>query len=818
MSKKHFQFNKTNIKSGIKSSNRDAIQERARKLVEEKFKKNKVININLKNKKAPTNPNATFVPYGDGKIPKPANGDAKKGKTMKMVQIIDADGKTRAIPESELENELKNLSGDRFTSAMRRSGLSYETEILHSREENEKQEAIIHSAGVYTSPRNTITKKSYDIPQIQRLFGSAWEEVSDEFENVYDESQLLRFHDMLRVDGDINKALLKSNRFVTGVDYPRLMLDINCTTPSNESESYELRKVQNNFVYWSIKNELERIDRNVNSYGALHSQLYQTRGYQRGALLIERDENGVPLALKPLTALRLGRVFFHADTWRFMGVECMDFRKPNNIVLAEDLIYMVNRDYAQSMVSMLYGYSDLEFVIHLVELNLIINSIVLKEINRTHWAPYVFIQLLETEDEDTAADFMSKAKRGLSMVSLLPFKVDAIPPSHSGDFVVNQRKANSVEIISDMGVPVDLISAGGDQAHANLSTRLQSYNQTDVKFYRLLIRQVWESQWYGRNVMAIIKRRLQRLKSKQSKIQASQLEQPALSPDDELVTQSVTSPGEITIKEARNRISMEENDSIIEYEREIWETNRKLQISKIKSLVEAEIAANNVSLEDSDKTEIFDELGGEYLKKDSEEVVIPTNDEYFGDEKEESDTEPFDLASELGLDVISPSDEKFEIEQLERLAQYTDHSRLPFKIKMLFSNVSFDTDIETALYTIGLFQAEIITKEKALEKTGNEDIIQQVKEETQIKLFIAKALAPAIQKSMEEQQARDEDLVKQGLMSAPKIQPGGQQQKAQQQAGQKGINPKKSQLDLRNRTNVATRLGKRGGLQNRSGV
>lgn len=816
--KRHFRFKKSSIKAGIEGSNREAIQKRARDIIDAKFAKSKVIKINLKNKKAPVDKEASWKPYGNGKVPV----KAKNPDSERLVQIVDSDGKTKVVPLSETDREIQEVSGKRFTSALRRAGFDYGTQVLYDRTEMEKQEAIIHSAGVYTSPRNQITKKSYDINQIKAIFGEAWNEVSDDFENVYDENMLLRFHDMLRVDGDIDKALRKSNRFITGVDYPQLVLDTNCSLPSSESESYELHKIQNNFVFWSIKNELERIDRSVNTYNAMQTQLYQARGYQRGALLIEKDEYGVPIALKPLSALRLNRVFVHNDTWRFMGCECADFSKPNNIILGEDLVYMVNRDYGQSIASYQYGYSDLEFIIHLVELNLIINSIVLKEINRTHWAPYVFIQLMDTEDEDTAADFIAKAKRGLSMVSLLPFKVDAIPPSHSGQFVVDQRLKNSVEIVSSLGVPYDLVSASGDQAHANLSTRLQAYNQTDVKFYRLLLRQTWEPNWYGRNIMAVIRRRYLRLKAKGASTETPS-ETPALPYNDELVAQSIPSPGEITLREARNRTSLDENDAIIEYEREIWEINRKLQVSKVKSLIEAEIAANGVALDDSSKQEIFKDIGGEWLSADNNNPKVPTPEEYFDPKR--YDEQPFDLSSETGLDVLSPSSEEFELQQLEKLLKYSDPARLPFKIKMLFKNVSYDTDIETALYTIGLFQAEIISKERAQEKTGNEDLVQQTKEETQIKLFLAKALAPVIQQNMEEQRMRDEALAKQGIkppgsdMGAKplnKTNPGGGLGKGptppSQTGGTKKANTDKNQLDLHNRTNVSTRLAKRSPL------
>lgn len=286
------------------------------------------------------------------------------------------------------------------------------------------------------------------------------------------------------------------------------------------------------------------------------------------------------------------------------------------------------------------------------------------------------------------------------------------------------------------------------------------------------------------------------------------------------------SPGEITIREARNRITLDENDEKIEYEREVWEINRKLQVSKVKSLIEAEIAANGVALDDAAKQKIFNDIGGEWLAADNNNPKIPTSKEFFNEER--YDEQPFDLSSEVGLDVLSPSDEQFELLQLEKLLKYQDPANLPFKIKMLFSNVSYDTDIETALYTIGLFQAEIISKERAQEKTGNEDLVQQTKEETQIKLFLAKALAPVIQQNMADQRAKDEALAKQGIKppgsdmgAAPmnRTNPGGALGKGptppSATGGTKKANPDKNQLDLHNRTNVKTRLAKQSPLNNR---
>jgi hypothetical protein len=765
----NYKFNKSRVRDGIKISNREDI----RRLIADRVKKK----IDILKQKDPT---GYGLFNGKEKIEEQIQGQKEVVSSTGTVQIVQ-----EPVTEEEKEESRKRLLS-RF--------LGDGTHVLYDRVKTDIEEAVIHSAGVYTEPRNIVTDKSYDELQLQKLFGEDWRDISDDFENVYDENTLLRFHDTLRVDGDVNKAFLKSNKFVIGTDYPHIVTDCNRSYPSEEAESYELKRINNNFVYWSIKNELQRIDKNVNSYHAMHTQLYQTRGYQRGVILIEHDENGIPIALKPLSALRCGRILVNRRTWRPVGIEYYDFARPNNIILFEDIIYMTNRDYAQSVASMLYGYSDIEFVSHLVELNLIINSIVLKEINRTQWAPYVFIQLQDTEDEAQAIDFMNKAKRGLSIASLLPFKVDAIPPTHSGAFVVEQRAKNSRAIISHTGMLNDLVNDEESATHANLSTKLQSYNQTDVKFFRLCIRQVWEQQWYGRNIMAIIRRRYNRLK-------AQGVGETAKTPVDEILAQAKPTPGDITIREAANLQEEDENDLIIEDERRIWEINRKLQISKVKSLVEKEIQDNGLQLDQTERDQIMKDIGIADLEK-----AKPNNTTYS---QGTEDAEPYDLTSEIGLDLISPATKEYELKVLEELMQYTDYTRLPFKVKILFPNVSFDTDIEKSLATIGEFQAEIIPKERAQENTDNEDLVQQTREETQIKLFMAKALAPAIQQAQEKANQLEIAAAEAGMRGKVAMKPPGKKP-----GDNVSGNSNSNQIDLKNRINPMTKLRKKAGIQN----
>ena len=49
---RHFKFKRSSIQRGIANSNREAIQKRVIDAIDKKFKENKVVKINLKNKKS----------------------------------------------------------------------------------------------------------------------------------------------------------------------------------------------------------------------------------------------------------------------------------------------------------------------------------------------------------------------------------------------------------------------------------------------------------------------------------------------------------------------------------------------------------------------------------------------------------------------------------------------------------------------------------------------------------------------------------------------------------------------------------------------
>ena len=377
----------------------------------------------------------------------------------------------------------------------------------------DKEEFITKYASLLTQVDNPPEEKTYSEQEMKQIFESKGIPVSDDFASLYDENTLWRFHDGMRVDGATVNAFMRNAMFVVGTEYPKILFDVNRSYPSKDMEKLEIQRMNNNFVYWSIQNEIERYDRTCNTWAHMFGSFLQLRQYGRFCLQIQWDpETDMPVAIKPLNAMRLGRPFVDIRYWNVVGVEYFDFKKPSNILFAEDIVYGVNRDYHQSPGSYRTGYSDMEPIMHLVELNVIINTMDLKEINKRFWIPYILVKV-NSENRAAVSALKLAFKTGTGVFSTIDYTATQMKIEHNGDFILAEREKNDEKIIIDSGLPGELAGQGKSIAQAQTSQTLQGYNQTTVSYYQLIIRNIWEYQWYGPLLMKIIKRRLEMLEN-----------------------------------------------------------------------------------------------------------------------------------------------------------------------------------------------------------------------------------------------------------------------------------------------------------------
>ena len=122
----------------------------------------------------------------------------------------------------------------------------------------------------------------------------------------------------------------------------------------------------------------------------LHAAGIQASVYGRACVEKVRDasKGNRIVRLNVLNSKLLGDVEVNHETWEFLGVHYRDLPKQDDLLEAQDIIYITRNDYHISSGSMYYGLSDLEPIIDGSETKRIIKQEDLKEIARALWAGF----------------------------------------------------------------------------------------------------------------------------------------------------------------------------------------------------------------------------------------------------------------------------------------------------------------------------------------------------------------------------------------------------------------------------------------------
>lgn len=537
----------------------------------------------------------------------------------------------------------------------------YGDKIPENITEQDLAKIVTKAASLVSFTDKESPEKTYNEKEALAKFEARGVKVTDSFRDPYDSISKLQFHDAGRYSGVVSQVLSTFATYAVGTDFPKISIDVNRSYPSGDMEREELAKMSYSPAYFLIKNELEKLDRKVGLRHVLIATIIQGKQFGRACALIqdsaekeniEGDDFTLPIAIKPLSSMRLGRVLTNALDWDSVeGVQYYDFAKPNDIIFKENMIYAVNRNYHQSPNAYNYGLSDIELVKHLVELNLVIDGMDLRQINKRNWTPLQVITVPDTEDPARVAALKLAYKRFTSVFTTVQHDHKTVELNQNGDFLLTERTLNDEKISTDSGMPLLLMGRKTYDTKATASQVLQGFNATTVKEIRMWIRETFEPQWYNRNIMVIIKKLAANLKA--------------------------------GIK-----------DPIVEEEREIFK---------------------------------------EYLKKSKEDKftkilqVVKNSNLYFSINGDPATIERIETLIRDKIDEEFRELSEPEAKTYEKLLQYSTPEDLPFKIKMQFSTISFDTDIEKSAYVSGLIKDEIIDTEKGQEILGYDSETEKAK-------------------------------------------------------------------------------------------
>lgn len=377
--------------------------------------------------------------------------------------------------------------------------------------------------------------KSTDLkkPDNKELIAILGPDYSDQFKSPYDAVDLIRFHEVLRDDGIAQAAIDFLIQFMLG-DHFKTIIDVNSEFDTEEEAAEALKFFTNNPRIRGYKRRLDRVNREVKFQIHMFSLLLQCFAFGRACGMIERsDIDNLPIAIKVLPSMHLGQVYVHRKTWEMMAVEHLDWPFPASIIKAENMMYFCNRNHNISPGTFQYGYSLLERVVDLSELNRITNQRNLKEINFRLWAAFLLIKLPGSFNEQIMkklADEISKGA-GNSIFTNQAATVEVHQLGHDMEKLLEQRDKNYREIIRQLQVPIILF----DPDILNRATSqelMEAWTVSVLKVLRSWFEDIIQDQWINPIIKTQIETERQALREQgQTLSEETDQEEPEEEPD-----------------------------------------------------------------------------------------------------------------------------------------------------------------------------------------------------------------------------------------------------------------------------------------------
>ena len=344
-----------------------------------------------------------------------------------------------------------------------------------------------------------LTKAGDDLPvetseEILKLFTPEEQgNLSNAFKSKYTGRELMRFLEAWSKDPIAAAALDLLFQFVLG-EYPKTIIDVNRSYMNDEEEDEALKFFSTHPLILKYKSKLDRINKDTEFTENMVAGLNQAGCFGRDVIIKERDPaTKLPVALKVLPAMRLGRQWVHKKKWTLMAVEYLDFDMPEKILKAPDVIHVAMHDYHMAPGTLGFGNSLFERIIDISDLNRIINQIALKEINFRLWAAFLLVQV-DGLNKKAATDLVKKIASGKSLITNQATKVEVFQLGHDLEKLVMERIENMRQELNGLQVP-ELIFRNDVTNRSVSNDVLVSWTQSVLKSYRRWIGGLIQRQW-----------------------------------------------------------------------------------------------------------------------------------------------------------------------------------------------------------------------------------------------------------------------------------------------------------------------------------
>lgn len=355
-----------------------------------------------------------------------------------------------------------------------------------------------HNSGVKIAQFNLSDSSNLKsmVPRYDNIFGKSNKVKIPRLKPPYRKRDLDRFEDCFRSDGCVRLGVTKKWNFILGA-HISVSLDVNKEYQNDDERAAALNQIMTYEPYKIAMDKANALLRKVNFRKVIHAAGIQASVYGRSCIEKVRDpaNHNRIVRLNILNSKLLGDVEVNPDSWEFLGIHYRDLPKTEDLLEAENIIYVTRNDYHLSSGSMYYGLSDLEPVIDGSETKRIIKQEDLKEIARSLWAGFGWLKFLDPNiTHQQMTDIVNQMKAGgwFATDQQVELKVEAI--AKDAPMLLEIINEMNLETARDLAVPSPLVGYENKQNYSNLVQTLISWKESDLDAERKWLTALIEEQ------------------------------------------------------------------------------------------------------------------------------------------------------------------------------------------------------------------------------------------------------------------------------------------------------------------------------------
>jgi hypothetical protein len=312
----------------------------------------------------------------------------------------------------------------------------------------------------------------------------------------YRKRDLDRFEDCFRSDGAVRNGVSKKWNFILGAR-TSVSLDVAKEFQNDDDRANAMNQVLAYEPYKIAMDCANEVLRKCNFRKVLHAAGIQASVYGRSCIEKVRNpaDNNRIVRLNVLNSKLLGDVEVNPETWEFLGIHYRDLPKTDDLLEAEDIIYITRNDYHISSGSMYYGLSDLEPIIDGSETKRIIKQEDLKEIARALWSGYGWMLFKDPNiTHEQMLEIVNKMKAGAWTATDQSVELQVQEIAQNAPMLLEIINEMNLETARDLSIPSPLLGYENKQNYSNLVQTLISWKESDLDAERRWLSDLIEAQ------------------------------------------------------------------------------------------------------------------------------------------------------------------------------------------------------------------------------------------------------------------------------------------------------------------------------------